>query len=389
MQYQSPTHVVAGTMKVEIISIGTELLVSDILDTNSAYISRSLREAKVDLTCKVTVGDNPDMIAGVLRVALERADVVLTTGGLGRGRDDFTRQAVAVVTERPLTATEPGIAGAVLLGNPDKRLTGLMVEEAAGTIVCLPGNRREVAYLLETEVLPYLRRRIAGRAKSGWLLLRTVGVMESSLKQELADITLDPNYRITFDSFAGQTSIKLWADAESEELVTQKLENLRQVIVARLGDHVYGQGQDRLEEVVLQVLTRSGIKVAIAECYTHRILARSVGLLPGSEQVIYWVPTSAGNDLATQLQIEALSEDNLTQWCRTAAERLRLQSGADLGLIVYNNVTQGGVQILVTLASPNGVSVTQRSFGGHPENIDQWAFTLGLTHLRRWLLVHS
>ncbi|HEX6383482.1 MAG TPA: hypothetical protein VF177_02325 [Anaerolineae bacterium] len=79
----------------------------------------------------------------------------------------------------------------------------------------------------------------------------------------------------------------------------------------------------------------------------------------------------------------------MTQWCRTAAEQLRLKSETDLGLVVYKNVTRSGVQVLVTLASPTGVSVTQRSFGGHPENIDQWAFTLGLTHLRRWLLVHS
>jgi hypothetical protein len=64
------------------------------------------------------------------------------------------------------------------------------------------------------------------------------------------------------------------------------------------------------------------------------------------------------------------------------------ETGNPLGLVIYNNVTQGGVQILVTLASPNGVSVTQRSFGGHPDNIDQWALSLGLSHLRRWLLAH-
>ncbi|HEX6383481.1 MAG TPA: hypothetical protein VF177_02320 [Anaerolineae bacterium] len=105
-------------------------------------------------------------------------------------------------------------------------LTGLLLEEPAGTIICLPGNRREMAFLLETQVLPYLRQRASSQATSGWLLLRTVGIMESSLKQELADITLDPNYRITFDSFAGQTSIKLWAEVESEEPANQKLEHL-------------------------------------------------------------------------------------------------------------------------------------------------------------------
>jgi hypothetical protein len=74
----------------------------------------------------------------------------------------------------------------------------------------------------------------------------------------------------------------------------------------------------------------------------------------------------------------------LSQWCRSAANALRTKNTSDLSLIVYSNVTQGGVQILVTLASPNGVSVTLRSFGGHPENSDQGAGALGLTHLRRW-----
>jgi hypothetical protein len=84
-----------------------------------------------------------------------------------------------------------------------------------------------------------------------------------------------------------------------------------------------------------------------------------------------------------------MPDDDLSRWCRIAAERLLERDGVDLGLIVYKNISQGGVQLLVTLASQLGVSVTQRSFGGHPDNIDQWAATLSLSHLRRWLLAHE
>jgi nicotinamide-nucleotide amidase len=375
-------------MKVEIVSIGTELLVSDILDTNAAYISRSMREVQATLTCKVTVGDDPEMILDALRVGLNRADIVLTTGGLGSGPDDYTKEAVAKLTGRKLTTFPPGVDGAILLGNHDERLNGFRLDSDSGTIICLPGNRREMAYILETDVFPYIRKRIPVQLKSGWILLRTIGVMESSLKQELSTLQTGPNHRITFDSFAGQTNIRIWAEAATDNQVKQELDRLKLILLSRLGDHVFGFEEDRLEDVVLATLKASGRRLAIAECYTDQVLADTFLNVPDGDSRVIVLPTTNWRDLADYLQLEQLALDNLTYWCRTAAEQLLVKSEADLGLVVYNNVTQGGIQTLVTLASPFGVSVTQRSFGGHPENIGQWAFTLGLTHLRRWLMVH-
>lgn len=376
-------------MKVEIISIGTELLVSDILDTNAAYISRSLREVNVDLTCKVTVGDDPKMIADVLHTALCRADVVIATGGMGGNKDDFTRQALSAVTSRPMTPELPGIQGATLLGQSDVDSTGLMLQEASGTIVCLPGNRREMSYLLETWVLPKLRQQLSSTVQTGWTLLRCVGVMESSLKQSLADLSVSPERRITFDSFAGQTNIRLQVRASTKSALQEGLSTLKTAVSQRLGDHVFGQESDRLESVVLADLAKNNIRLSLAECYTQDILAKTITSLPDTANQIDILPTQTSEELAAALHLENLTSDNLSQWCRNAATALRSQNKTDLGLLVYSNITRSGVQILVTLASPNGVSVTQRSFGGHPENIDQWAVTLGLTHLRRWLMVHN
>ncbi len=380
---------VVTNMKVEIISIGTELLVSDILDTNAAYISRSLREVNVSLTGKVTVGDDPEMIADAFQVALRRANMVIATGGLGNGKDDFTRQAVTAVTQRHTTAEPPGIHGAILLGNSEVGSTGLMLEENSGVLVCLPGNRREMSYLLETEVLPYLRQQLSTEMFTGWTLLRCVGVMESSLKQDLSDLAASPNHRITFDSFAGQTNIRLWAKANSEQALREQLQALKTAVSQRLGDYVFGEEADRLEAVVLKNLVKSGLHLSLAECYTHGIINETIKPLAGAAEHIVLHPATTWKELGAALQLNNLTGDNLSQWCRSAANALRSHDNSDLSLIVYNNVTQGGVQVLVTLASPNGVSVTQRSFGGHPENIDQWALTLGLTHLRRWLMVHN
>jgi nicotinamide-nucleotide amidase len=378
-----------GAMKVEVISIGTELLVSDILDTNAAFISRSMREAQVQLTCKVTVGDNLEMIADVIRVGLKRADVVLTTGGLGSEDYDFTRRAVSAVTGRRITSRLPGIAGATLLGGVNGQPGGILIEGKEGAIICLPGNRREMAFLLETEVFPYLRERMPKQQlQSGYVLLRSVGVVESSLKQELAAFLNGAHHKITFDSFAGQTNIRIWAEAESDDIVQEELERLKVEVMSRLGDHIFGFEQDRLENVVYQSLEKANVKLALAECFTDRILTQTLGQITNSNHSLTLLPTSHDHDLAKKLELEEVNLDNLSRWCRTAAERLLETSDSDLGLVVYNNVTQGGIQILVTLASSFGVSVTQRSFGGHPDNINQWAFTLGLSHLRRWLLVH-
>jgi hypothetical protein len=94
-------------------------------------------------------------------------------------------------------------------------------------------------------------------------------------------------------------------------------------------------------------------------------------------------------DLAEYLDLDPLTSDtDLTRWCRDAAEQLREKHSADIGLLIYNYITPGGIQLLITLASSFGVSVMQRSFGGHPDNIAHWASTLGMVHLRRWLLAH-
>ena len=377
-------------MKVEIVSISTKLLMGDILDTNTAYVSRSLRKINAQLTCKVVVGDHLEMISDAMRVALRRSDVVLTIGGLDSSTDNFTRLAAAQAANRPLIAQSPGIDGAHVLGGQEAQMTGFLLETEDGILICLPEKRRELGYLLETEAIPYLSRKRPSLTQHDWVILRTVGIMESSLKQKLSDIVQDARHRVTYDSYTGQTNIQLWVQADSEVQIEHELEQMKQVVLARLGDHVYGEAKDRLEEVVLQNLVQNGRKLALAECYTNQTLASMLATVEIPTDILHLLPVETGTELADAVGIDDLKpDDDLTRWCRIAAECLLERDGVDLGLIVYKNISQGGVQLLVTLASRLGVSVTQRSFGGHPDNIDQWAATLGLAHLRRWLLAHK
>ncbi len=370
-------------MKVEIIGIGTKLLVSDILDTNTAYLSRSLREAGIYLTCKVTVGEESEMIANVLQTAVERADIVITTGGID---DDITltrKTAEEILGSKLRFKTQLG-------GENQAQKSGFLIESSKRTFICLPGNRREMSYLFETKVLPYIQHRLSSKLKSGCLLLRTVDIMESDLKQQLSDLVLTSNNRITYDSYAGQTNIQLWVEADSFKQTRSELEDLKQKVYVRLGDHIYGQEEDRLEDIVLQMVHKRGMKIVISECNTNQELTAALIPSPNSSNnMVTKPPVSSYNELVDYLSIEAAPRNgDISGWCQVAAEKLRKKTEADLGLLVYKNVAQGGVQIFAALASLHGISVIQRSFGGHPENINQWASTIGLAHLRRWLLVH-
>ena len=376
-------------MRVEVISVGDELLFGEILDTNAGYAIRSLRELNVTLTGRVTVADDEELIAGALRSARQRADVVMAWGGLGEEADDLTWEAVAAVTGRRLHPERPGIDGAMLLGDPSRGAYGLLLEDEVGTLVCLPGAHRQMTYLLETEVLPYLQKKLAREGRLVRQVLRTAGLMESNIRQQLAALELQPGQQVSYSSYAGQTDVLLTVEADSAEEAQAALADVARQVREQLGDHVYGQGEDRLEAVLVDYVARTGMTVCVAEHETGGTLAATLrSLLEAETNFVFPEPASKKGVAAYLERLPPQSESDLTGWCRQAAESLRAREGVDLALLVYNHATQSGVQTLVTLAADSGVSMMQRSFGGHPANIDQWAATLALVHLRRWFLAY-
>ena len=376
-------------MKVEVVSIGDELLFGEILDTNAGYAIRCLRELNVTITGRVTVANDEEFIVGALRNARQRADVVIAWGGLGQEPDDLTWEAVAAVTGRRFHAELPGIDGAMFLGDPGRGSHGLLFEDEAGMLVCLPGAHRQMTYLLETEVLPILQKKLAREGRLARLVLRTAGVMESNIRQQLADLEMQPGQQVSYSSYAGQTDVLLTVEADSAEEAQASLADVVRQVRARLGDHVYGLGEDRLEAVLVDYVARTGMTVCVAEHETGGTLATM--MRPLGEAAGNFVFLEAGTEKGVAAYLERLppqSESDLTGWCRQAAESLRARERVDVALLVYNHATQSGVQTLITLAADSGVSMMQRSFGGHPANIDQWAATLALVHLRRWFLAY-
>ena len=229
-------------MQAEIVTIGTELLLGKIVDTNAAYIARQLATIGLDLYYKTTVGDNEGRITLVLQQSLARSDVVITSGGLGPTVDDVTRQAVAraagqelVLDEKLLAQIEARFArhgftmsennrrqayipqGAIPIENPVGTAPAFIVETEQGLIVSLPGVPRELKHLMETRVIPFLREKL----QTGQLIiksktLRTCGIGESTVDSRIGDLMRSSNPTVGLAAHPGQTDVRITAKAENE-----------------------------------------------------------------------------------------------------------------------------------------------------------------------------
>ncbi len=375
-------------MKVEIISIGTELLQNDVIDVNAVRATTCLREIGTLLTCRVTVGDETDMIMQAIQSALQRADVILTMGGLGHDANDFTRLAILHLLHA--SPKETHIPGAKFLGMNEPGALGYQLNLDGKTVICLPGGRRRVAHLLENEVVPFLKmKQKQGVIYTGDVLLHTAGLVESDIRQRLEPLILTEAEQVMLHSFAGQTDIRLWVEANSPDKVKERLNILRTNLYYHLSDHIYGEGETRLEQVVLDTLRQRRLSLAIAECYTQHALYRLLAPFVSKAQAVSFLPVKNPTDINAMLDIPELNEDTeLTRWTRKVGGLLRERVGTDLSLVVLNQVSAGGMQLMVTLASPKGISLIQRTFGGHPDNIGDWTVTLSLVLLRRWLMAN-
>jgi nicotinamide-nucleotide amidase len=416
-------------MNAEIITIGTELLLGEIVDTNAAHIARQLRTIGLNLFYETTVGDNQTRSAEVINRALERADVVITTGGLGPTVDDVTREAVAQATDRSLEFrptlleqiearfTRWGAAmsennrrqafvpqGAIAIENPVGTAPCFIVETERGVVISLPGVPREMEYLLEHAVLPYLREKFNLRAIIKTRVLRTAGMGESRIDAALSDLLTATNPTVGLSAHPGQTDVRITAKAEGEEDADRLIAPLEAEVRRRLGHTVYGTDKETVEEVLLRYLAQAGFTLAAAESGTGGLLTHRLSSAPGAAGLfrgglVANDPHALGKTL--EVALEGESGEQLEDFARRLATRLALSPGITdpahplLGLIVLilprpgsDEATSAGGTI-ITLATPDGVALRRLGFGGHAAHVARWATTHALELTRRWLLDRS
>ncbi len=296
--------------RCEIICVGTELLLGDILNTNAQYLARGLSELGLDLYVQTVVGDNEARMEGAVRSAMERAEILLFTGGLGPTADDLTKEVVArcfgrellinaealeeirsyyALTRRPMPKSNEKQAlipeGGVILKNPQGTAPGCVVFSDRGhTAVLMPGPPREMRPMFDREVVPYLRQ-----FSSGTLLSRVVRVIslgESRMAEMLSDL-MEKGVNPTLAPYAkdGEAMVRVTARAKSREAAMALTEPVILEIKRRLGRHAYGVDVNSLEEVIAGLLAESGLKVSFLEAGSGALAACRMQAAEGAVKV--------------------------------------------------------------------------------------------------------
>jgi nicotinamide-nucleotide amidase len=300
-------------MDVEVVTIGTELLLGQTIDTNAAYVARALTTIGARVTRKTSVPDAPDAILDALAGALQRTGFVITSGGLGPTRDDCTRQAAADLFGAPLLVDEaylerlearwkrlgrPGSmpaanrtqaqypAGATILPNPRGSAPGLWLEGAPGVVVLLPGVPHEFQGLTDDELLPRLAARAPDAGVTRSLTLRTTGIPESQLAGLVGPLeeALAPATLAYLPSFDG-VDLRITAWQMAPDAAEAALARARGRLLAALGDRCYGADGTDLAAVVLDRLRAAGARVAVAESCTGGLVAARLTAIPGASTV--------------------------------------------------------------------------------------------------------
>lgn len=376
----------------EIITIGTELLLGEILDTNAQMIAIGLRESGVDLYRKTTIGDNPQRIAQAIQEALLRSQIIITTGGLGPTVDDPTRQAVALamgveVEYRPdlweqiksrfqrynRQPTENNRrqaylpAGAIAVENPVGTAPAFIFERDDRCVISLPGVPKEMEYLLAHEVLPYIRRHYEISAVILTRTLHTAGAGESSIDDLIGDLETLSNPTVGLAAHSGQVDIRIVAKAGSEEEAKQFIEPLEQDLRQRLAGWIYGVDRDTLESVAMETLHKLGWRLAVVEAGLGGELLKRLSMLSH--------PAFAHGEL---LGIVPAPENLIA-----LADNCRQEYQAQVGLAVAIHPAGERTDVYIGIVSPNGQQTFNRPYGGPPESAPRWATHHSLNLIRK------
>ncbi len=402
-------------MRAELISIGTELLLGAITDTNATYIAQALQRIGLDLVYMTTVGDNQRRIAEVINSALNRVDVVITSGGLGPTVDDVTREAIAHATGRPLEFRQElldqiaerfqrfGVKmsdnnrrqamipqGATPIENPVGTAPIFILETERGVIMTLPGVPREMMYLLDNELIPWLKEHIDAPAVIKSFVLRTVGIGESQIDARISDLMTASNPTVGLAAHSGQTDIRVTAKAPTADEADALIEPVVTELRRRLGSWIYGTGQDRIEDTVIALLQQHGATLTTLEAGTGGLLLER--LREASKMVPTLLKESVVDDKVTDgpLAVEGPA-DQIEKRALVSAEAARQHCAADYALAVLMHVDRselGRANTTVGLAVAHASGSRSRRFGWSNERPDGavWASTHGLALLRRMIL---
>jgi nicotinamide-nucleotide amidase len=410
-------------MRAEILAVGSELLMPGRVETNASTITARLRELGITVAARVTVADEPRLLEDTFRNALSRADVVISTGGLGPTADDLTREAAAGALGRPLRR-DPEILealrarfakfgrvmapvneqqadvieGARVLPNPRGTAAGQWVEDGGRVVVLLPGPPHEMIPMLEQHVLPHLAARAGGRVLRT-RVLRIASMGESDVEQLVAPIYRTfTNPATTILSSPGLVELHLTAEGADEAEALGLVESLAAPVRLALEGHVFSEDGRDLQEVVAGLLVDERLTLAVAESCTAGMLTSRLASVPGASAFLLQGWTTYSNESKIrQLDVSReLIETHGAVSGEGAAARAagaRRVAGADVAVAITGVAgPTGGTEekpvglVFIALAGALGDRVVRRHFFGERDRVRWQSAQLALELLRRALV---
>ncbi|MDO4531331.1 MAG: competence/damage-inducible protein A [Bacillota bacterium] len=349
-------------MKAEIMAVGTELLLGDILNTNAQFLAQELAGLGIEVYYQTVVGDNPQRLKDTIFHAFSRADLIITTGGLGPTEDDLTKETAAeyfgvelVQDDRALAriqaffdcigrkmtdnnikqAMVPATNGIVLY-NDNGSAPGIIIEKDGKTIVMLPGPPKETIPMFLNQVKPYLSEKQEHTFVSR--ILRVANVGESAMAAQVKDI-MDAQTNPTIAPYAkdGEAILRITAKAKDEAEANAMIDPVAAALKERLGDTVYAEGETDLQTVVAKMLLERKLTIATAESCTGGLVASKLVEYPGISEALLEGCVTYSN--AAKMNRLGVKEETLEAYgavseetAREMAEGIAKSSGADIGI---------------------------------------------------------
>lgn len=375
----------------EIIAIGTELLLGEIQDTNTQYIARVLRDKGVDIYRATLVGDNAARISNLFREAADRADIVITTGGLGPTVDDPTREAAAMAMGgqtffSPLlwqqvearfirmgrTPTENNKRqaflpqGAEVIENPVGTAPAFYGSVKNSLLICLPGVPREMEYLIQHSVIPLLEDRFGLHDTIQAVVLHCAGVGESVVDEWIGDLETNPNPTVGLLAHPGIVDIRITAKAGSLAEAQQMITEMAAKVKPRVGNAIFGQDSDTLEKVVIDLLKTRGKTLCVAGF--------------GSQTAL--------TDRFASVSTKSLHLDSTFPQLVASLQTEIQQSEDEIGLAIALLEADNGkhTRLETALVTKTEITAETRQFSGPEGNIPAWAVNFAINFLRLKLL---
>lgn len=350
-------------MKAEIISIGTELLLGDIVNTNAGYLARQLAGIGIDLYFQNTVGDNPERLSFPLKQARERSDIIITTGGLGPTVDDITLETIAKIFQRRLILNKKILAqikrhfqkrnikmpainkrqayipeGAVALENRVGTAPGIILEKDKKVLIALPGPPCELKPIFEKSVIPFLRKKFNLKEIIFSRTLKLTGLAESEISPKVEDLLkFKPPLTVGIYAHPAEVDLKITAKTKNKQLALRQISKIEKTIRSRFRDFIFGKDNESLEEAVGNLLLRRKKTLGIAESCTGGLIANRVTNISGSSRyflsgIVAYSNKEKTNLLKIPRRILRKHGAVSREVAGLMAQNIRQISGADIGI---------------------------------------------------------